>query len=241
MNHPQVTLEAHLTYRCSLACVNCNRGCNVSQTHTPDMTMDDLRCAAEITPNVSGIVLIGGEPTLHRHCVEMGKLAKALAPIVRIYSNAHTAASRAVLEELAALGIHNNGGTEKAEAVVHKVNPFISPADYGLTRQPCQWWGKRRCGYSVDHGGMTQCSIGGMIDGILGLGVRSWAWKEIEEPERIKALCRHCGAFFTDWPAMGGPEQVTVRGQQMSPTWAKVLTRSCGLTRTPGTEEPQSR
>ena len=32
--------ELHLTYRCDLACINCNRICEAPPT-TPDMTLDD--------------------------------------------------------------------------------------------------------------------------------------------------------------------------------------------------------
>lgn len=218
-----LTVEAHLTYRCSLSCENCNRACHLNQTHTPDLTLDQFREAVASAPNVVRIVLIGGEPTLHPDVVEFGRVALTLAPKVLIYSNAHTVYARARLAALATLGIHNRDSTAKPYGSIrHATNPFIAPTDYGMTHgDACTWWGRHSCGYSLDACGWTQCSIGGMIDGILGLGVRSWDWAEIESRDRLDTLCRHCGAFWS--PPEGGPELQRVRGQRCSPTWAKAF------------------
>ena len=90
--------EWHLTYHCDLACTCCNRACFLPPA-TPDMTLDDARdfCRqAEELYEVTGwrprIMIIGGEPTLHRDFLEFVAIALAFAGPgrVEVWSNGRT-------------------------------------------------------------------------------------------------------------------------------------------------------
>jgi hypothetical protein len=217
-----ITIELHLTYRCNLACVGCNRGCSLRTDHTPDLTLEQFSTFLDTCPPYARLVLLGGEPTLHPDCVEFAKMSLERSPEAKviIYSNAYTPKSREVLKELLAMGIKNSGGTEKLDGSVDHQDPFIfvSPHDMGQPdrAEPCHWCAFKSCGFSVDSHGITSCAIGGAIDGILGLGLRTWDWNKVTMGQCLD-LCRHCGHLY-DWPTEPSTGRFW-RGQMVSKTW----------------------
>ena len=227
-----ILLELHLTYRCNLACAYCNRGCSLRTDHTPDITLAQwetfLNQLKTSNTYILGVILIGGEPTLHPDLFGFVDLTRKLCPDVgiSIYSNAFTANSREILAKLKAdYGIKNSGGTEKPTgSITHEEQDvFISPADLGIKRDfDCNWAGGKGCGYSVDGLGVTACSIGGAIDGLLWLGLRTW---DVDEAQRrLLSLCAHCGHAWRA-PDPEDARIMTVQGQRMTKTWASQAKR----------------
>lgn len=232
-----MTIELHLTYRCNLSCLYCNRGCSIRQDHTPDMTIDQVEWVLTTAPKpITKIVLIGGEPTLHPCIVPIAIRCRAVTffvagqtfpACVQVYSNAFTGKSRAILKQLEAWGVVVFSGTYKDTSIEHGMQSmFISPADLGIKRTtPCSWSaGAGGCGYSVDACGISPCACGGAIDGILKLGVRTWNWHEAAHRDRLLQLCRHCGSNlnFKDDTVR---RLQTFRGQKMSSTWISAAHR----------------
>ena len=84
--------EWHITYKCDLNCPNCNRLCFLPPT-TRDMTLDDAREFNRQARELGWfpkIVILGGEPTLHRDLFEFIEIAKELSPgRVEIWSNGY--------------------------------------------------------------------------------------------------------------------------------------------------------
>jgi MoaA/NifB/PqqE/SkfB family radical SAM enzyme len=82
--------EWHITYKCDLACPNCNRLCFLPPT-TADMTLDDAREFNRQARELAWfpkIVILGGEPTLHRDLFEFIEIASELSPgRVEVWSN----------------------------------------------------------------------------------------------------------------------------------------------------------
>jgi len=60
--------EIHCTYRCSLSCRFCNRNSFLREAHTIDLSVEDLVDFLNQARDIGyypGILIIGGEPTLH--------------------------------------------------------------------------------------------------------------------------------------------------------------------------------
>lgn len=74
--------EIHCTYRCSLSCRFCNRNSFLREAHTIDLSVEDLvefLNQARDLGYYPGIVLIGGEPTLHPDFDEICRLCREFA------------------------------------------------------------------------------------------------------------------------------------------------------------------
>jgi hypothetical protein len=223
----QLALECHVTYKCNLSCAHCNRGVGLCIDHTPDLTLDQWRHCLEGVPplvalkrKVLSAQFTGGEPTLRDDIPDFVEATLAAVPRsgVAIFSNAATPRSRRILEDLGArYGMRNLGAPKVKGEPDYEFDTtmFLDPADTGLVRhEPCGWG--HTCGSSVDAYGMTPCPMGGMIDGVLKLGVRTWDWSALTL-ERLMRLCAHCGR------GLGEPsrsvEIFTVRGYRMTKAW----------------------
>ena len=229
--------EFHLTYRCDLACSTCNRACFLP-AQTPDMTLDDAeefcRQAKELDWHPR-IMIIGGEPTLHHDFIRFCEIARQFTGSpsrVEVWSNGYSARATARLgivqdEDLATVIV----GTQKNGPVEQPVKDiFLDPADYGESREPCGTHARYAdpdCGISVDHEGYTVCCMGGAIDGVLGLGVRTKRLADLFDEDfaarQTASLCQYCGQHLgTD----GKLETATnYRGTWLSPTWAAAAKR----------------
>lgn len=228
--------EWHLTYRCTLSCPCCNRACFLPP-QTPDMTLDDAKefCRqAEALSWKPRIMLIGGEPTLHRDLFAFIDVASAFNPgSVELWSNGYGGAAQKILSRVRAEGrAAVVEGTIKNANVAHDVfDIFQSPSDYGMTREPCgthasvEW---PDCGISVDHEGYTLCCMGGAIDGLLGLGVRTKRLADLWDVDfanrQTEALCKHCGQHLGITGRQVATSQV-IRGTLLSPTWCEAARR----------------
>ena len=109
---------------------------------------------------------------------------------------------------LAAKGVHNHRRTAKDSKAAYAESLkefsrdlFVSPADLGVKGRACEW--AAHCGISVDGAGMTLCAIGGMIDGLFGLGLRTWEWPRLTRAQLL-ALCDHCGRGMKLGPDVAG-------------------------------------
>jgi len=232
--------ELHLLYDCTLACANCNRLSVLRTPHTPAMTLDDarefFRQCREIgwTP---GIILIGGEPTMHPDFIEFLRLSREFVGptgFLQVWSNGYTPEARAACERAR---VEFNADVP---AVTHKfkgsvVQPsddiFVSPVDYGRpSPQPCWIHSTTSCGISVDSGGYSVCAMGGMVDGFLELGLRTKRLADLFDPvkaaEMTERMCAHCGlsgapknrAERAEWRKYV-ETQPKKYGSYMSPTW----------------------
>jgi hypothetical protein len=142
--------EWHITYKCDLSCPNCNRLCFLPPT-TPDMTLDDarefVRQARELNwfPKV---VILGGEPTLHRELFEFIQIAHELSPgRVEVWSNGYRPAAKEKLARIRAEGVARVcEETIKADGdmVLPQADFFLAPKDFGVINH-------RPCGHRLRH------------------------------------------------------------------------------------------
>ena len=236
--------EVHINYNCNLSCHYCNRGCGLTAAkHTPDMTLDRYKEWLASLPDILKrkrhlkIIFTGGEPTLVPNLEDYILATLEVAPNAKfaIATNEYTQEARDRLRYFADKYGMGNSGSAKPEgkpAYDFAEGMFLSPRDTGVPRtdgegkhfpntEPCPW--SIRCGVSVDSVGMTSCAMGGAVDGILGLGLRTTNFMELTDA-RLKEMCSHCGAWTN--PA-DVPEEKTVlwRGQRVTKEWHEALLR----------------
>ena len=231
--------EFNVTYRCNLACVGCNRLACLPP-NTDDMTIEDgelfERQAADRKWKPR-MVLVGGEPTLHKDFFGFLDIARRISNNrVTVWSNNYSPETKEILakvrrDKLASLVPKSF----KTRSVDHRHKRFyVAPADYGLPWYRCcehaagfmiYSKGLVGTGVSVDHGGYTVCARGGVIDSWLGLGVRTKNLDDLFNLEfaakQTEELCKHCGCICR-FNGMNLPTE-KVLGIDMSPTWAKAI------------------
>ena len=138
------------------------------------------------------IVILGGEPTLHRDLFSF---------------------------------------IDKADGcmVLPQADFFLAPTDFGvINHRPCHNHAAIGCGISVDAGGYAICSIGGAIDSVLDLKVRTKELKDLFDKkfahQQTCALCDVCGRELGITSHHIAKSQV-MHGTLMSPTWQKAVKR----------------
>ena len=91
-----------------------------------------------------------------------------------------------------------------------------------INHRPCHNHAAIGCGISVDAGGYAVCSIGGAIDSVLDLKVRSKQLKDLFDQDfahrQTCALCDVCGRELGITSHHIAKSQV-MHGSLMSPTW----------------------
>ena len=227
--------EWHITYKCDLSCPNCNRLCFLPPT-TPDMTLDDAREFVRQARELDWfpkIVILGGEPTLHRDLFEFIEVAHEISPgRVEIWSNGYRDVAKQKLERVRREGLARVcEETIKADGcmVLPQADFFLAPKDFGvINHRPCHNHAAIGCGISVDAKGYTLCSIGGAIDSVLEMNLRTRSLKELFDPEfaheQTCSLCDVCGRELGVTSHHIAKSQV-MHGSLMSPTWQKAVRR----------------
>jgi hypothetical protein len=221
--------EVHLTYRCDLACIHCNRLSWLPAT-TPDMTLDDAKAFIDQTKAIPWnptVFLIGGEPTLHPQFREFVLLfANAAIGRVVVWSNGYGSKAQSDLAWVRKNGVAEiyHETMKPSGSILHSVTDyFLAPVDYGrVSREPCISHCRTGCGISVDAYGYTICCCGGAIDGVLNLHARTKRLADIFDNKYATAqtqlLCSHCGCRLGVGPEKTANASLR-HGSLMSPTW----------------------
>lgn len=229
--------ELHITYDCNLSCVNCNRFSQIKTPHTPPMTVEDVaeffRQAAELNYRPD-ILIIGGEPTMHPDLEQIVLRARQFvgeSGLVQVWTNGRDRELIRYLRTAYNASIPEETFKDKSRIDFAWDDYYVSPADYGIERFKCWQHGSEVCGISVDSGGYMPCAVGGMIDGVLKLGLRTKRLADLFDNEKNEALtkrmCESCGGCLSQ--LLSGDELKNWRkyvtsqpkrfGSYMSPTW----------------------
>lgn len=217
-------LEIDLTYRCNLACPNCNRSC--SQVPRPiDIPVEQIaKLIAETSEQKycwDRIRVLGGEPTLHPQFLEIVQLLRAFRkstlPLLQIVvcTNGYGRKVQQMLNCLpndVVIKNTNKSGTPRL------FRPFNrAPCDRLLHRFQDYTTGCRilsECGMGLTPMGYYPCAIAGGIDSILQyqLGKDKLPDRRDTMKEILKIFCPLCGHFGFQWPT---------RKPRLSPFWKK--------------------
>ena len=229
--------ELHIIYDCNLQCVNCNRASFLRTPHTPPMTLEDVneffRQCDELGWNPD-VIIIGGEPTLHPQFEEIIAAArrfKGPTGLVQVWTNGRDRAMVDMIRSKYNASVPEETYKKKSRIDFPWDDYYVSPLDYGIERHKCWQHSSEICGVSADSGGYMPCAVGGMIDGMLNLGLRTKRLADLFDNDKNEAItremCKHCGACLTQ--LLSGPELTDWRiyvesqpkrfGSHMSPTW----------------------
>lgn len=236
--------EIHVSYRCNLSCVNCNRFSQLEDpfVHTPDMTIDDVKEFFHQCDELNwkpSILLIGGEPTLHPNFEEIVRLSRKFAQdgLVQVWTNGRDRIMVDHIRKAYNASVPEDTFKAKSRIDFPWDDYYISPADYGIERHKCWQHGSEICGISVDSQGYMPCAVGGMLDGVLKLGLRTKRLADLFDNEKnaeiTKKMCENCGACLSQ--LLKGEELENWRnyveaqpkrfGSHMSPTWMKAVNK----------------
>jgi hypothetical protein len=185
------------------------------------------------------VLLVGGEPTLHKDILEFIRLTEEAGRKLLIHTNAYSEKSKKVLEEIAKTKceISSVGFTDYGNKAFYNDTTFISPTDMGFERNgPCAVWDT--CGgFSVDSLGYTPCSIGGMIANYICPSIRTPNLADLLDEKYIKfalkELCSHCGCLYR-FPNSNTPPELEklFSSGSLDEVWAKFI-NSTDLSRIP--------
>lgn len=244
--------EFHITYRCDLECVACSRASFLKEPVVPDMTLEDMYeffRQADALNWKPRIIVIGGEPTLHRQFKEFCIEAMAWAgEYSQVYSNGRSKMALAKIEDVEKhhdVSIERTGWKPEGSVTVDdgypgwELDTFVSPADAGCgPRGVCYKHASQICGVSVDAGGYAPCAPGGIIAAMVAPAGRTKVLADLFDVEKVKAmsdaLCLHCGTRYESRPPLAPPDPGDVEryknylpmlpkdawGAPLSPTWA---------------------
>jgi hypothetical protein len=216
-------IEIDVTYRCNLKCINCNRSCAQAPSNA-GIPVSDLEkfLKQSIAQQVQWkrIRILGGEPTLHSHLVDIVDLFRDYQlkhnPSVRLVMGTNYFGNqvRQVLEKLpASIEIKSTLKSSR----VNLFKPFnVAPVDTFFNRYSDYTCGCRiieDCGLGLTPSGYYMCAVAGGIDRIFKyhLGRKALPGPMDTLSDQMSAFCRLCGHFGFQWPTRRTRTSITWR------------------------------
>lgn len=204
-------VEIDITYRCNLACNNCNRSLGDGQAKSKEsMSLEQVQKfindSIENKFNWKVIRILGGEPTLHPQFFDVLEIfsnyKKEHAPKVelQLWTNGCGRTVQKLLEKVSDefSVINSSKITGGEEPIFNAFN--LAPVDstaYKLTDFANGCSITEKCGVGITPYGYYPCAIAGSIDRILGLdlGQKDPAKAYDSMRDQLKDLCKYCGHF----------------------------------------------
>ena len=204
-------VEIDITYRCNLACNNCNRSLGDGQAQTNDsMSLEQIEKFIDDSIknnfNWKQIRILGGEPTLHRQFFEVLdiflKYKREHAPNVdlQLWTNGCGKKVQELLEQVPDdFKVVNSSKIQGGDEPIF--NAFnLAPIDSGAYKYTDFANGcsiTEKCGVGITPYGYYPCAVAGSIDRILGLdlGQKDPAKAYDSMRGQLNDLCRYCGHF----------------------------------------------
>ena len=205
-------IELDITYECNLKCINCNR----SSTQAPikeGMSLEQIETfieeSIELNKKWELINILGGEPTIHVHFLEIINLIlyKYLIPfspdtLMQVTSNGY---GENVQRKLDQIPKHPRLVIETTSFKNNRIVPYFSPFNDAPIDKPKSnekefhkgCWVTSYCGIGLNQLGYYPCGVAGGIDRIFKLNLGVQSLKEVDESiaAYLDTFCRYCGNF----------------------------------------------
>ncbi len=203
-------IELDITYRCNLACANCNRSVGVGQAKSNlDMSTEQVQKFVSESRQShirwEVIKLLGGEPTMHPQINEIIGILKTyideFSPATRLelWTNGDGKKVRQVLDTLPDfIHVIDSSTTRGAEPLFNSFN--LAPVDSKLYENTDFSHGCsiiEKCGVGLTPYGYYPCAVAGGIDRVFGknLGTKELDKAYGEMRGQLNQFCRLCGHF----------------------------------------------
>jgi len=221
-------IEIDVTYVCNLTCYQCNRSVHQAPS-TEQMTLEQIHKfvqeSIENNRKWTDIRLLGGEPTLHPHILDiidiLLKYKHEHLPnlSINITTNGYGKKVNAVIEKIPAEVNIENTSKESSELIKHYAfniapidNPKFKNVDYA-----------HGCPITAKSIGLTTygyypCAIAASIDRVMGqnIGRKEMPKDNDELRDQLRELCQYCGRFNNDNSKIK---------DIMSPAWKKAYAK----------------
>jgi hypothetical protein len=209
-------IEIDITYLCNLQCVQCNRSLGGDQVPTGErMSLEAIDAFIEDSKRRGvpweWIRLIGGEPTLHPHFMDI--LNRLLAfrnshspkTVIQVSTNGYGKKVNQVLEQIRVLDVHviNSSKTGNDQPTFTRFN--IAPADLSEYDDADFSNGCKiieQCGFGLSPTGYYPCAVAGSIDRVFEFNVGRDRLPDDDDDmtDMLERFCRLCGHFRrTQW------------------------------------------
>lgn len=206
-------IEIDITYQCNLKCINCNRSSTQAPTQkgiSMEKIFQFIQESIQLQKRWKLINILGGEPTLHPHFLEIVTLilteyidAHSPHTTLQITSNGYGNTVQAILAKLPS---HPNLIIDNASYKDNKVIPYFSPfnnapIDNQVIPQNQDYskgcWVTAYCGIGLNELGYYPCGVAGGIDRVFefNLGIPSLHDTASKLDELLNTFCRYCGNF----------------------------------------------
>ena len=224
-------IEIEITTKCNMKCYHCDRSCRQAPSDEC-MSVEQIKHfideSAQAGKKWPFIVIIGGEPTLHRHIYEICNLLIEYKQVyspntkITISTNGFSKETGDILKNLPDI-IHQENSNKTSSKNSRFFSFNVAPVDLKKYMNDKIDF-SRACpaastaGTALSRYGYYSCGAAAGIDRVLGLDIGIKNISEISEEayrKQLKILCRYCGLFKS------ASEEV-YNLKDISPAWQKI-------------------
>jgi hypothetical protein len=237
-NRSLFNVELDITYKCNLSCKNCNRSCDVLKSEE-DMSVEQIKKfindSINHKKNWKKIRILGGEPTLHKHFLDIFSLILSyknnynIELKIEVSSNNIDEYSKNVLKSDL---IKNNSQiniSKKTDIEISKfVNIYIAPKDVEYFNDDNFESGcviSQNCGIGFNLYGYYPCPVAANMDRFLGFnkGRKTFPEDNDDMVDLYKTFCRYCGYYKFYRPQKDDEPKPVLEKNKFSKSWVNIF------------------
>ena len=225
-----------VTTHCNLNCMDCNRSCGKNQAMSIEhISLDQIQ--KFIQESIAqkrrwrGILIEGGEPTLHPDLPELVNLLIEYKKMhcpgmhIQVNSNGHDLLADAVLAKIPS-EVKVFKSQKQTLHQEHHIAFNMAPSDLALYKNDSFSGGcflTRRYGMGLTRYGYYPHPICGGIDRVFGFDIGRKTLPSCRDTmiDQFQTLCQYCGHYTTCHPKRFPRPKGFIEKGKMSPSWSK--------------------
>lgn len=229
-------IEIDITYRCNLKCYNCNRSTRQAPSNL-DISIDQINQFVNESIE-KGIIwkrirILGGEPTLHPHFLEIIKSLERYLSFnhdseLQVVTNGFDEKTNKILNNLPDhIWIENSRKSTPRQLSFAPFN--VAPRDLRAYKNTDYSNGcaiLEDCGMGLTPQGYYPCAISGGIDRIMIKNIGYTSCPDVNDDMKylLEEFCQYCGRF-TDGHYIPKNMRPQLEGEFISESWSILYTK----------------